>query len=213
MNEFWAKEIITARLKLKEGKLSEGISILKKLLDHSNLECVKESKKLLVKTLLQFDDKKEMAKSYLEELYQDDRSIQTAVELMTLASQIGNLNEVKKYYEDCHELLKSNKAYTRTLINYLYFSALVHSKAPFNEAFLLIETLIDDFKKSASLDHHFLLTRNLPPFYEFMKKIETLYLGHKKESELIDFLKDQLSWVGKPGKDIITEILATLKVD
>ena len=119
MREFWAKDIVNARLKFKEGNFDEGILILERLLNSQNIECVRESKKLLAKTLLQFEDKKEVARQYLEELYSEKKDIKLAVELMTLSTDLGNVKSSKKYYDEAIALIENGAKFNLTLLNYL----------------------------------------------------------------------------------------------
>jgi hypothetical protein len=208
MSEFWAKDIINARLKFKEGNFDEGIHMLENLLNSPNIDCVRESKKLLAKTLLQFKEKKEIAKQYLEEIYREKKDINLAIELMTLSTELYDVKSSKKYYEESIALIEDGVKFNLTLLNYLYFASLVHLKTPFDEAFPLLLNLIEDFKKIGILDFHFLVTRNLPSFHDFLKKVEQLYLDNGKKIELTEFLKLQLKWVDESGKAVINEILA-----
>jgi hypothetical protein len=104
-------------------------------------------------------------------------------------------------------LVKNGAKFNLTLLNYVYFSFLVDLKYTFDETSDVIYKLIEDFKKIGVLDYHFLVTRGLPSFYDFLKKAERLYLDNGKEAELIEFLKTQLKWVDESGQDAINEIL------
>ncbi len=207
MSEHWGKNIIEARMKLKDGHIDEGASMLMALANSKNHECVKESKKLLVKTLMQIESKKVLAKSYLEDLYKEDRNIQNSTQLMMLSAAIGELSEIKKYYNESLNLLKSQEEINGTFLDFVYFESLVAVKNDFDDTCKVILKLLDHFKKIKILDHHFLITRRLPSFYIFIKTIEQLYLDNNKQVELINFLKDQLSWVDESGKEIISEAL------
>ncbi|MBF0207643.1 MAG: hypothetical protein HQK53_12210 [Oligoflexia bacterium] len=181
--------------------------ILESLLTSQNIDCVRESKKLLAKTLLQFEDKKDIARQYLEELYSEKKDIKLAVELMTLSTDLGDLKSANKYYKESIALIENGAKFNLTLLNYLYFASLVYLKSTFDEAMVLFLKLITDFKKIGILDYHFLVTRNLPSFYDFLKKVEQLYLDNGKKFELIEFLKSELQWVDESGKKVINEIL------
>ena len=206
MSEYWGKDIIEARIKLKDGHIDEGISLLMKLASSKNYECAKESKKLLIKTLVQIENKKVLAKSYLEDLYKEERNIQNSTHLMTLSAAIGDLSSVKKYYNESLNLLKSQEEVNGIFLDFIYFESLVTLKADFSDTFGVIPKLVDHFKKIKILDHHFLITRRLPSFYGFIKTVEQFYINNKP-IELIEFLQDQLSWVDESGKEIISEIL------
>lgn len=167
MSEFWARDIVNARMKFKEGNIEEGILILEHLLKSHNSECIRESKKLLAKTLIQFEDKRKIGRKYLEELYSEKNDIKMAVELMALSADLGDAQTLKKYYAESIALIENGANFNLILLNYLYFSALVHLKSDFLETTELLVKLIDEFKKTGVLDNHYLVTRSLPTFYDF----------------------------------------------
>jgi|GEM_PF-1043899 hypothetical protein len=207
MSEYWGKGIIEARIKLKDGHIDEGISLLMELAKSKNHECAKESKKLLVKTLAQIENKKILAKSYLEDLYKEERNINNSAHLMKLSAAIGDLSSVNKYYNESLNLLESQGEINGIFLDYIYFESLVTVKADFSDTFGVILKLVDHFRKIKILDHHFLITRRLPSFYGFLKTVELFYINNNKPIELIKFLQDQLSWVDESGKEVISEIL------
>ena len=210
MSEYWGKDIISARLKFKNNDIVAAVSILNGLLDSKYSECIKESKKLLAQIYLQSDDKKNMAKVYLEEIFKDEKSTQVALDLMILSSQFNGPIEAKRYYLEALSLLDSDNKYNRTLLTFIYLSTFPKTGGDFSEALSLITELINDYKKISILDHHFLVTRNLPSFYDFLKQVEQLYIRHNKKYELNKFLNEQLKWVDESGKDVIQEILVAL---
>lgn len=207
MSEYWARDINNAKLKLKEGDIKGSIDLLKSLLNSKFPECVRESKKLLAKILIEFENNKDEAKIYLEDLYREKKDLQSAIELMLLSSEVGNLSDVNKFYDELIHLMPGHQESKSILIKYYYLSSLVNVRASFIEALNVVDRLLEDYKKLSSLDHQFLSSRKIPGFFDFIKCVETLFLQNNKQSEFINFIRSQLSWVDDSGKMIVNEFI------